>query len=204
VLDPIFQKLYDLPDDVLTILDVGANSGKEIPLLKQRWPAARIIAIEPNPEPFAKLREHEIECHNIALSHSNGKALFYPSTYRVDLPHTGSSSLRKPKEHLDLNADVSFGEPFSVITATLDSFCKTNAIESIDLLWMDVQGCEGDIVDGSKMTENIRYIYTESYENEMYEGQKKRPELLRCLPTFSQVELGDKYNILLKNDCHAR
>ena len=203
--DPILQKLAELPDDIQTIIDIGTNTGREIPYLKQRWPASKIIAVEPNPEPFKVMQEIPgIVPWRVAVGSRIHNALFYPSCRRSDRPHTGSSSLRQPKEHLTINPDVTFGEPFQVPVITIDYLCRSSMIDSIDLLWMDAQGCEGDIIAGSQsiIQERTRFIYTESYENEMYDGQMKRAQLFSALKNFAQIPLDDPYNILLKND-HA-
>lgn len=200
ILDPIIERLKELPSNFQTIVDVGTNTGNEIQYFKDYWPNARIITIEPNPIPFEELKKiNGIEHYKLALGYRNGYFPFYPSLYRNGKLHTGSGSLRRPKDHLQENPDVKFGESFLVETLTMDSFCKKYGISSIDFLWMDVQGCEGDIVENSLIIKNnTNFIYTESYHNEMYEGQKIRHELLNILNNFSVVDLEDKYNILLK------
>lgn len=200
--DAIIAKIEELPDDISIILDIGCNTGREIPHLTRRWPAARIIAIEPNHNVLAEFARHypHIEVHCLAIGSENGKCLFYPSDRRGSKAHSGSSSIRKPKDHLTMNPDVTFSDPYEVSVKKLDTFCSEINVSHVDFIWMDVQGCEGDVICGGPLIiSRSKFIYTEAYENEMYEGQVIRNDLLKMLSCYSNVEIEDKYNILLKN-----
>lgn len=59
-----------------------------------------------------------------------------------------SGSIRKPKNHLADFPEVTFDEPITVQTMTLDTRCDENGIEAIDFIWMDVQGSEIDVIRG--------------------------------------------------------
>jgi FkbM family methyltransferase len=63
------------------ILDAGANVGSATLWFRERFPEARVVAIEPNPRAFERLRrnvgdEPNVELVNAALSDSDGKAFF--------------------------------------------------------------------------------------------------------------------------------
>lgn len=201
--EPILIASQSLPDDIKVIIDIGAHIGQEIPYLKSRWSNARIIAIEPNPEPYQELIKHRgIETYQLAISDHEGVAPFYPSATFYDKPHSASSSLRRPKEHLEIFPGVSFGAPFLVSVLTLDAFCLEHGISGIDLLWMDVQGCEGDVIAGGPaMIPKTRFIYAESYPNELYEGQAKREDFLKSLP-HHHLMFSDATDVLLRRN-HA-
>ena len=52
----------------------------------------------------------------------------------------------------------------------LDDWANNNNIERVDLIWMDVQGAEGEVLDGGKnIIKNTRYIWSE-YGETSYAG----------------------------------
>jgi FkbM family methyltransferase len=87
-----------------------------------------------------------------------------------------------------------FDEEVEVETKRLDTFCEENNISHIDFLWMDTQGAERDVISGiGSMLENIDYIYTEYYDEEMYENCAGLEEIKNLLPGF-QVVSDWRYN----------
>jgi hypothetical protein len=61
--------------------------------------------------------------------------------------------------------------------------------EEPDLIWADVQGAEGDLVDGGAETlAQTRFFYTEFSDREWYEGQVSFADLAANLPSFEVVE----------------
>ena len=63
----------------------------------------------------------------------------------------------------------------------------------------DMQGAEGDLVAGGRETlARTRYLYTECFDDELYEGAPTRSALLDMLPDFEVVRLYES-DILLRN-----
>jgi FkbM family methyltransferase len=63
------------------IVDAGANVGSATLWFRERFPEARVIAIEPNPEAFERLQRNvgddpNVDVVNAALADSDGKASF--------------------------------------------------------------------------------------------------------------------------------
>jgi FkbM family methyltransferase len=70
-----------LPVAPRLILDAGANVGTATLWFRERFPDARVIAIEPNPRAFARLQRNvgddpNVELVNAALAGSDGRAFF--------------------------------------------------------------------------------------------------------------------------------
>ena len=66
------------------------------------------------------------------------------------------------------------------------------------MLFVDIQGAEKDMILGGKeILSKTNWIFIESYENEMYEGQVTRAELINLLPDFELVNEFNDSNILL-------
>jgi len=179
-----------------TILEVGAHVGTDT-----RWlaalPGATVHAIEPDP----RNRQPEIPNvvqHRFAISDHDGVACLTQSVQGWGHNWTESSSLKRPKAHLQ-RYPVTFGGEVEVKTATLDSFCRQHSIDRIDLIWADIQGSEGEMIAGGKETlARTRYLYTEYSNSEMYECQIPLHEILNRLPNYKVVELWQD-NVLLEN-----
>ena len=78
-----------------------------------------------------------------------------------------------------------FEETVEVDCTTIDDFCKKNNIDHIDFLWMDTQGAEREVLTGAKkMLKNISFIYTEYYDEEMYENCAGLSEIKEILSEF--------------------
>ena len=72
-------------------------------------------------------------------------------------------------------------------------------IDTVDFIWADVQGAEGDMIRGGlRVLSRTRYLYTEWSDDELYEGQATLTEILRLLPDFRVVELWSD-DVLLEN-----
>ena len=69
----------------------------------------------------------------------------------------------------------------------IEKYCLL--IEHIDFMWMDTQGAERDVLKGiGSMIDKIDYIYTEYYDEEMYEGCPGLEEIKSLLPGFELVQ----------------
>ena len=114
-----------------------------------------------------------------------------------------SGSISKPKNHFRLFPGISFPHEIQVKTKTLDSWCAEQGIDSVDFIWMDVQGAERSVFHGGAATlAKTRFLYTEYSNYELYEGQPSLQQILDELITFRLVTRypGD---VLLQND-HAQ
>lgn len=159
------------------IVDCGAHVGSDAIELARIFPQAAIHCFEPVPSIYRALcnnvkRYKSIHTYNVALSSSTGKATMYVSSGASD----ASSSLQKPKEHLDDHPDVSFDETSEVITLTLDEWARQHSIPKIDFLWLDMQGHELEMLKASTVILPIvTAIYTEVSMKESYENTSVYP-----------------------------
>ncbi len=82
---------------------------------------------------------------------------------------------------------------------TLDTWSAKHEPGPIDFIWADIQGAEGDLVAGGRETlARTKYVYTECFDDELYEGAPTRVALLDMLPGFEVVKLYES-DILLRN-----
>jgi FkbM family methyltransferase len=170
----------DLPLDGGLVVDVGANEGWFVANVLKLAPGARVIAVEPTPEPLARLRERFAGAGNVTIV---PKALTpEPGTVTMRVPkgsHTGSSLLvpRKSNDELYGSDDWSIAEEVQVEAATLDDVVGDR---DVTLLKLDVQGGElGVLAGGERTLRRTRAVITEIVFVSHYEGDSPFPLLNR-------------------------
>ena len=188
-----------------TILDVGAMDGWEGANFAKVFTDARIYAFEASKancerctktymaQPYAT--RSRIGLSNIALTDVTGPMKFWAvdeaaAMAAKDKVNWGMGSMLKltdpdmwPWEH---NAQVEI----EVQGYRLDDYCVAAKIETVDAIWMDVQGAELKVLQGAgKVLENIQAIMTEAGVEAYYEGHMLKPELDQFLASQGFVEL---------------
>src|SRR3990172_8793624 len=130
-----------LPENPV-ILEAGAYEGVETIEFTHVWPAATVHAFEPVQDLFTKLIPKlkpykNIHIYNLALSDKNGFVPFFISyaDYRNDRGCDQSSSILKPKLHMQYSTNVLFREPIQIPATTLDSWAKQENVQKIDFIW---------------------------------------------------------------------
>lgn len=135
----------------MVFVDVGANNGF-FSLLAAHYVggAGRVFAFEPNPPVFAALAQHvemnqladRIRIFDVALSDTATDA----ARLHVWPQHSGFSSL--DLESAPGAPHLAGGAAVTVRTQVFDQWLDAQALTSIDLLKMDVEGFEGQVVSG--------------------------------------------------------
>ena len=69
---------------------------------------------------------------------------------------------------------------------------------------MDVQGAEGDVIEGGReILKRTRYLYTEYSDKELYEGELTLQQILSTLPgewkVLKKYERRNDGDVLLRN-----
>ena len=206
---PFLQHLLGKSDPV--ILEIGAHDGAHTLWFLKLFPRARLYCFEPDPRPRKRFQDRVnspcVKLFDVAVSNRDGMIDFHLSgeyssgATRDDLPVGSdySSSIRAPKQHLDIHPLIKFPKSIQTPTLRLDTWRAREQVELIDFIWADVQGAEIDLIDGAAETlSQTRYLYTEYNNRELYEGQLNLPQILKRLPNF---ELLHRYenDILLRN-----
>ena len=179
-------------------LEFGANKGEDTRWLAE-LPGVTMHAVEADPRNHPKVPSN-VTLHKLAIAAHDGTCPLILSKERHGREWTLSSSIRKPKNHLTLMPEITFGDAVEVPCTTLDTFAEKNGIGAVSLIWADIQGAERDLVEGGQETlARTRYFYTECVDWEEYEGQVTLEELLAMLPRWSVVHRWE-YDVLLKNE----
>lgn len=177
-------------------LELGAHQGTDTVWLA-RIPGVTLHAFEPDPRNHPPAGPNVI-VNRLAICDRDGRGPFVLSAEGWGREWTYSSSLKRPKNHLQ-HYPVTFGRTIEVETVRLDTYCSRHVPGIIDLIWADIQGAEEEMVRGGLETlRRTRYLYTEYSDAEMYEGQATLAQLMAMLPAFRVIELWDD-NVLLEN-----
>jgi len=112
-----------------------------------------------------------------------------------------SGSILPPKEHLNRWPSIIFDNKIKVKSTTMDHYCHLNGVSHIDFIWADVQGAELQMVRGGVqiLRENVRYLYTEYSNEELYKGQSTLAQILHFLGEHWIVSHDFKTDVLLRN-----
>lgn len=169
-------KLLSSDNKDIIIFEAGAANGFDTLELSNLFPEAKIFAFEPVNQNFNVLCSTIRNCQNVkaikmALSDKNGETKIYVSK---DINHkkelASSSSLKKPKEHIKFHPNIKFDSFEMVRTSTIDSWARDNNINSVDVMWLDMQGMEYNVLKASpNILKTLRVLYTEVSLIEMYE-----------------------------------
>jgi amino acid adenylation domain-containing protein/FkbM family methyltransferase len=155
-------------EDGACVVDVGANIGLFTLYVKQRFPASRVLAFEPIPAIFDKLRVNAAlhglgaELFACALAEREGTApfTFYPAwsamsgRYADAQDEQGVTRTILARDQLaatdiaDLTAGRFAGEVVECPLKTLSQVLRENQVERIDLLKIDVEKSELDVLRG--------------------------------------------------------
>lgn len=174
--------------DPITIFDIGACEGEDSIKYSKLFPNSFIYSFEPLPQ-NQDIIEKNFKTYNVfnakllkfALSDTDGFTNFHVSSFNESSNLTNStdwdfgnksSSLLKPEKHTEEVEFIKFDKLIEVETVKLDTFCKNESIQSIDIIHMDVQGAELMVLNGAKSKlKNVKLIWLEVSDVEYYKGQ---------------------------------
>lgn len=151
------------------IIHIGAHRGQEIEEYVNNG-IQDIIMFEPVSLNFSILEKRmmdinaNISAYQVALGNEEKNVTMYLSDNDLI-----SSSVLKPKVHLQLHPGVGFPGTEEVEMKRLDSF--SDETQNFNFINMDVQGYELEVLKGgSKTLNHIDYVYCEINRDELYEG----------------------------------
>ena len=164
------RRIYE-DSSIQTIFDVGANIGQTSIFLNQYFPKANIYAFEPVLDTYLALQQNCISYENVspqklalADKKSTKTIALYDNSELNTLVSESKASVSKKARYEQVQIE------------TVDNFCNTNCISSIDILKMDVQGYEMNVLKGASqilLDSKIKFIYSEiSFNKNNFECQE--------------------------------
>jgi FkbM family methyltransferase len=178
------------------VVEIGANNGTHTSLFLDTFPHGRVHCFEADARAARKWRQRVTDSRasltECVVSSVDGEIAFHPSggTTKPGYPEGWdlSGSIRRPKLHLERWPDITFDRTIVLPSVRLDTWATAERIDRVDFLWMDVQGAESDVIAGAGETlRRTRYLFTEYYDVEMYEGQVDLAGIRALLPGFDLV-----------------
>jgi FkbM family methyltransferase len=121
------------PESIRYIVDLGSNIGVTAMFWAQRYPEARMVLVEPDPDNFSLLQrntaafQHRCVLFNAAVSDQRGQTSFFRSDREYG--------------HSMLKTDDSVSE-MQVKTLTVSDLLSEAGFPRVDLLKMDIEGGE--------------------------------------------------------------
>lgn len=141
VFDKVFlQREYDHPlgnSDPAVIVDAGAFIGCSAVFFAHKYPAAKIIALEPDPSNFERLVINSSQYPNI---HPIQAALWHTATW---ITMTNFSSGHAALRITEAPPDRAGAVP----TLTLPQLMAAQGLDHIDLLKLDIEGAEEQLFE---------------------------------------------------------
>ena len=168
-------------ENIKIIFEFGSRYGEDASLFARKLPNAKIYSFECNKDTISECKNRCSRFSNIiltekAISESNGTVTFYPiDTSKTNIPHhidgnAGASSLLKTSPNY--KDEIYEQYEIQVESTRLDTFMSDNNINSIDILWMDIQGAELSALKSlSNRIKDVKIIHTETEFIEEYENQ---------------------------------
>ena len=185
----ILKKFFK-PEDIKTILEIGARDGVETLALNHFYPQAHIYSFECNPATAPLWRKNTENIANItlvqkAVSDKDGTISFFPIDPEKTVSdwidgNPGASSLLKASGKYEVEKYAQ--KEIEVETTTLSTFLKQNNINHINFIWMDIQGAELMALRGlEECIYDIDIINTEVEFIEMYKDQPQFKDIKKFM-----------------------
>ena len=163
-----------------TILDVGSRDALVAIEFAEHFPNAKIYAFECNPPAISICRRNVANHPNIVLVENAVSDVCGPvGFYAIDPEKTvtawpdgniGASSLFIANPAYPV--ETYYQNRITVEAITLKQWAQGVGINTIDILWMDLQGAELKALMGmGDLLDTVSFIYTEVEYKEMYIGQ---------------------------------
>jgi FkbM family methyltransferase len=180
-----FDSIIKSDYNIRGVLHIGAHFGQEVSLYKAH--NLKSVLFEPHPDTFRILKDKWGSDSSVLLVNKALGSTECTHTMFCETANQGmSSSLLKPKKHLEKYPHIKFDSTVEVEQITLDSFAESfPSIMDYNFINMDVQGYELEVLKGATKTlSNIDHIVCEVNWEELYEGCAQIADLDRYLENY--------------------
>jgi FkbM family methyltransferase len=167
---------YLNPQSITGIIHVGAHICEEANYYHNflRLPLNNVFWVEGNPETFniIKSKFNNFNIYEGICTDKTGEKLTFTVTKNKNNNNsTDSSSIFKLGTHLQHHPFVIEEKTIEVTSIKLDDLLSNKNISNVNMLNLDVQGAELLVLKGAEnILQNIKYIYTEVNDEELYIG----------------------------------
>jgi FkbM family methyltransferase len=139
------------------IVDAGANIGLTSILFANRYPEAKIIAIEPETSNYEMLKMNVAPYSNIFPM----KVALWNENDEINLVDPGFGKWGFMTQGVEYEGDVTH----KVKSLTVDKIMEDNGIDKIDILKIDIEGAEREVfMNSSSWIKNVDSLIVELHE----------------------------------------
>ena len=197
------ENMLDL-DSWKTIFDIGACNGWEGVNFAKVFSDARVYSFEPSVANHVRCADtyskqipdvvNRITLVKAALTDATGLIEFYAIDEEQagqggNVNH-GMGSILEIVDPRILPWEYSIQKKEMVSGYSLDDWCEQNLIQSVDALWVDVQGAELHVFKGAeKQLANVQAIMTEAGLEAYYHGHTMKTDIDQFLSSLGFREL---------------
>lgn len=167
-----------LPGDAV-LLEAGAHRGTDTVALARMFPGGHVHAFEPIPTLYEELRRNAADCPNVTIYPlALGKDETVEPMWIGGGAEDGSSSLLRPKAHLEIYREIRFDRTQLVNVTTIADWARREGVERIDGMWLDMQGYElAALKAAGPLLATTRALILEISAVELYDGSPLWPEV---------------------------
>lgn len=149
---------FYIQKELNTILDLGANIGLSTIYLKNKYPFALVICLEPDPSNFSLLLKN-IKKYTSIIALQAGVYSREANLFLLDIGE-GEASYQVSLESTDLPIVT------TVSCFSLDSIMSNYKLDHIDLVKIDIEGAEEEVLlQNNQWVDNITYMAVEIHES---------------------------------------
>lgn len=165
------------------IFDFGAHVGTWSFYMAKKYPAAQVVAFEPNPPTYLALT-HGIVRNDLKNVHPIDIAVSdRPLTIRYHQSNTGAASAYVPGDEVF--------EDVTVKTMTLNQIFEKFP-EHVDLMKLDIEGAEYQIFHDFKYWDRIGAMTIEFHPWPMFNGKKNQALITDALVDLLHANMGQR------------
>lgn len=132
---------YIVPQDLdpEVIVDLGSNAGFSVLFFKALFPSARVVAVEPHPDTFERLRRNTAHLEQVDLVNA------------AVTNHDGETTLYFGNESWEASLAAATDRPGATVipAVTLERLTAELALPQIDVLKLDIEGAEHQVLTSS-------------------------------------------------------
>ncbi|HEX9951950.1 MAG TPA: FkbM family methyltransferase [Rubricoccaceae bacterium] len=166
-----------------TVIDVGANRGQTIDMIRGAFGEPKIWAFEPNEELANQLKQRYADLSVVVEHAALGAQEEIKKFFHYENSEL-SSFLFLEKNNQSPFSEIKIKDEENLKMTTLDIYCKKNDIIYIDLLKIDTQGFDLEVLKGAVglfRSRSVGVVQVEINFAPLYEGQAAAGELIDWL-----------------------